>query len=191
MDRVLICNDRLRAAVVTETYPPEVNGVAMTVGRMVDGLRRRGQRVQLVRLRKANPPDIVHIVTEGPLGWSALKAAETLGLPVSTDFHTNFPAYSRHYGIGWLHKPIMGYLRKFHNRASCTLVPTRALKEQLEGHGYANLRVVARGVDTTLFSPSKRSADLRASWGADSEDLFVFLPLARLHVRYAKHFFRE
>lgn len=28
----------LRVAVVTETYPPEVNGVAMTLARIVDGL---------------------------------------------------------------------------------------------------------------------------------------------------------
>lgn len=30
---------QLRTAMVTETYPPEVNGVAMTLGRMVDGLQ--------------------------------------------------------------------------------------------------------------------------------------------------------
>ena len=30
---------KLRIAVVTETYPPEINGVAMTISRMVEGLR--------------------------------------------------------------------------------------------------------------------------------------------------------
>ena len=34
---------RLRIALVTETWAPEVNGVAMTLGRMVDGLIRRGE----------------------------------------------------------------------------------------------------------------------------------------------------
>jgi hypothetical protein len=57
-------------------------------------------------------PDVVHIATEGPLGWSALQAARHLKLPVTSDFRTNFHAYSRHYGIGWLRKPIMAYLRK-------------------------------------------------------------------------------
>ena len=33
---------RLRVAVVTETYPPEVNGVAATISRVVAGLRQRG-----------------------------------------------------------------------------------------------------------------------------------------------------
>ncbi len=69
-------------------------------------------------------PDLVHIVTEGPLGWSALQVALKLRLPVCSDFHTNFHAYSRHYGIGWLKTPIAAYLRKFHNRTRCTMVPT-------------------------------------------------------------------
>ena len=42
----------LDIAFVTETYPPEVNGVAMTVGRLVGGLRERGHRVSVVRPRQ-------------------------------------------------------------------------------------------------------------------------------------------
>ena len=37
---------RLRVGIVTETYGPEVNGVAMTVGRLVEGLLARGHAVQ-------------------------------------------------------------------------------------------------------------------------------------------------
>ena len=43
---------QLRVAVVTETYPPEVNGVAMTTGRLVDGLLRLDRRIQLIRPRQ-------------------------------------------------------------------------------------------------------------------------------------------
>jgi glycosyltransferase involved in cell wall biosynthesis len=35
------------------------------------------------------------------------------------------------------------------------------------------LRVVARGVDTNLFNPQRRSAELRASWGAAARDPVV------------------
>lgn len=203
----------LRIAVVTETYPPEINGVAMTIGRLVGALRQRGHRVQLVRPRQGpgdspenggdfaevllrgipipryaglkmglpaksaltrlwatGRPDIVHIVTEGPLGWSALAAARKLGIPAVTDFHTNFHAYSRHYGLGWLRRPIGAYLRGFHNRALGTMVPTEGLRRELASHGYRNVLVVARGVDTTLFSPRKRSAELRRSWGAGADE---------------------
>ncbi len=43
---------RLRVALITETWPPEVNGVAMTLRRMVDGLIARGHGVQLIRPRQ-------------------------------------------------------------------------------------------------------------------------------------------
>jgi glycosyltransferase involved in cell wall biosynthesis len=196
----------LRVAMVTETYPPEVNGVARTIEFMVDGLRARGHRVQLVRPRQnghdhprtgdllarglAIPrypqlkmglpagsalsrawsqerPDVVHVATEGPLGWSALAAARKLRIPVATDFHTNFQTYSRHYGVAWLERPVMAYLRRFHNRAHCTLVPTDEMAEQLAAAGFRGLRVVGRGVNPAVFSPQRRSVELRARWGAD------------------------
>ncbi len=206
----------MRVACVTETYPPEVNGVSLTVARMVEGLQRRNHDVQLVRprqqsaeepdrgdrfhevllrgmpiprypsLRMGMPskrtlirlwtlqrPDVVHIATEGPLGWSALQAAQHLKLPVCSDFRTNFHAYTQHYGIGWLRKPIMAYLRKFHNRTQCTMVPTEALRSDLRAEGFERLEVVSRGVDTRQFDPARRSQALRSSWGADDDTLVV------------------
>jgi glycosyltransferase involved in cell wall biosynthesis len=125
----------------------------------------------LARLWQHGRPDVVHVVTEGPLGWSAVSAARRLGLPVTTDFHTNFHTYSRHYGLGLLRLPIHLYLRWLHNRAQRTLVPTDALRSELHGLGYRNLATVARGVDGALFTPSRRSPELRRSWGAGEGDL--------------------
>ncbi len=206
----------LRIGVVTETYPPEINGVAFTVARGVEGLRRRSHDVQLVRTRQGDQdapasgdcpetlrlpgfripgypqlqggwparravlaqwrrarPDLVHIVTEGPLGYSALRAARRLGIPVSTSFHTNFQQYSRHYRIGWLAAPIMAYLRHFHNQGVQTLVPTGELAEHLQSLGFRRTQVLARGVDTTLFSPHRRDPALRERWGVAPRSLAV------------------
>jgi glycosyltransferase involved in cell wall biosynthesis len=203
----------MRIAVVTETYPPEVNGVAISAARFVEGLRALDHQIQLVRPRQGaadaggadaglqevlvrgvaipryrdlriglpakrslerlwslRRPDVVHIVTEGPLGWSALRAAAKLRLPVVSDFRTNFHVYSGHYGVGWLKAPILAYLRKFHNRTAFTLVPTEALRAELAQVGFARLKVVARGVDTELFTPSRRDETLRAQWGARPDD---------------------
>ena len=52
-----------------------------------------------------------------------LAAARRLALPLSSDFRTNFHAYSRHYGIGWLQRPIAAYLRHFHNATQATMPP--------------------------------------------------------------------
>ena len=212
----------LRIAVVTETWPPEINGVAITLSRLVRGLCQRNHEIQLIRPRQGKHeqastggevnelllrglpiphypqlkmglpsksalvrawtlkrPDLVHIATEGPLGWSALQAARRLRLPVTSDFRTNFHSYSKHYGMAWLSKPIMAYLRKFHNHTACTMVPTQLLKTELNKQGFANLRVVARGVDTAVFSPVHRSSALRAQWQADNDTL-VLLSAGRL-----------
>ena len=211
-----MANPALRIAVVTETYPPEINGVAMTISRMVEGLRQRhvielirprqsktdrakhevtlqeilvsgfpiprypGLRLglpakhKLIKLWTEQRPDIVHLVTEGPLGASALAAARKLGIPVSSDFHTNFHSYSQHYGFGWLQKTVAAHLRNLHNRTDATLVPTLELRDTLAKDGYQNLHVVARGVDTTLFHPGKRSSALRQQWGvADDEQVVI------------------
>lgn len=40
---------QLSISFVTETYPPEVNGVAMTLSRFITGLGKRGHRLHLVR----------------------------------------------------------------------------------------------------------------------------------------------
>ncbi len=42
-------NSAHHVCVVSETFPPEVNGVALTVARLVDGLRARGHLVSIVR----------------------------------------------------------------------------------------------------------------------------------------------
>ena len=194
----------LDIAFVTETYPPEVNGVAMTVGRLVGGLRERGHRVSVIRPRQGKSdaggehelalpglplpgypglrfglpaggrlarqwrqrrPDLVHVVTEGPLGWSAVSTARRLGIPVTSGFHTNFDRYSVHYGIGWLRPAVAAYLRTLHRRTRATMVPTAALAADLAGEGITGVRVVGRGVDTALYDPARRSPGLRSSWG--------------------------
>lgn len=212
----------LRIAVVTETYAPEVNGVAITAAHFVEGLRHRDHTIQLIRpwqkpaeephagarfeevltrgipipgypqlkmglpapqllhrLWRAHRPDIVHIVTEGPLGWSALQAATKLGLPVVSDFRTNFHAYSQHYGVGWLKTPVLAYLRNFHNRTRATLVPTEAMRTALVRDGFRHVHVISRGVDTQMFTAARRSAGLRTLWGARNSDPVV-LHMGRL-----------
>jgi glycosyltransferase involved in cell wall biosynthesis len=122
------------------------------------------------RLRRAwseQRPDLVHVATEGPLGSSAVSAALALGLPVTSSFHTNFHAYTRHYGCGILNRAVLGWLRRVHNRTRRTFVPTTELCEELSAHGFRDVTLLSRGVDTWQFHPARRSLDLRMKWGAD------------------------
>lgn len=205
----------MKIAYVTETYPPEVNGVSLTVERTVRHLRSRGHEVDLIRPRQPGDdgresaselrtlgcpipmypdlriglastgtlkqrfertqPELVHVATEGPLGWAALKAALALSVPVTTDFRTNFHEYSRYYGFGWLQSVVLDYLRRFHNQANRSFVPTKAMRERLAAEGFERLEVVGRGVDTVLFSPDKRSARLREQLGADEGPILLYV----------------
>lgn len=210
----------LNIALVSETYPPEINGVATTLGRLVSGLRDRGHRVTVVRPRQDSDvdvptdpetvlvggfpipgcpglrfgmpagallqrrwsderPDLVHLVTEGPLGNSALAVARRLNLPITSGFHTNFDGYCAHYKLGLLRRPVAWWLRRFHNRTHGTLVPSQDLLDDLTRRGFRDLHLVGRGVDTTLFHPGKRDPRLRESWGAQADDP-VFLHVGRI-----------
>ncbi len=194
----------MRIAFVTETYPPEVNGVALTVARFISHLRGCGHEVEVVRPRqrsdalkaetdaaapasgdwlsaglpipmypdlrfglmrparlvrhfKATRPQLVHVVTEGPLGWAAVRAARRLGIPVTSDFRTNFHQYSRYYRLGWLSSAIGGYLRRLHNRTARTFVPTQRARAELLAAGFERVAVVGRGVDTrALFARASK-----------------------------------
>jgi glycosyltransferase involved in cell wall biosynthesis len=204
----------LQITLISETYPPEINGVANTLGRLVEGLRGRGHRVQLVRPRQATDPaqpldadllltrgwplpgypglqwgqsalhkllrrwqrqrpDVLYIATEGPLGLSALRAARRLGIPVVSGFHTNFQQYTGHYGVGLLTRLLTNYLRWFHNRSQLTLVPSAGQQIELQRRDFERLALLARGVDSQLFHPSRRSEALRASWGLGPDELAV------------------
>lgn len=44
----------LQLSLISETYPPEINGVANTLGHLARGLAERGHHVQLVRPRQAD-----------------------------------------------------------------------------------------------------------------------------------------
>lgn len=212
-------NDTMSIAIVTETCVPEINGVSLTLERMVRHLRERGHLVSLVRPRqqadgdaaiggmapgdlalltrglplprypglqfglpaprlllqqwRAQRPDVVHIVTEGPLGWSALAVAHRLGIPVSTDYRTHFDKYSGYYRLGALATPIAAALRSFHNRSDLTFVPTHALAAEMAEAGYRRLCCIGRGVDGLQFSPCHRSAALRERWGLEEGGLAV------------------
>jgi glycosyltransferase involved in cell wall biosynthesis len=130
---------------------------------------------RLINLWSAKRPDIVHVATEGPLGWSAVAAARKLHLPVTSSFHTNFQSYTQHYGFGLLKSPIESYLRKLHNHTQLTMVPTRELMHDLHNRGYTNVRLLSRGVASDLFNPNKRSTELRERWGAGTDDVVVLL----------------
>jgi glycosyltransferase involved in cell wall biosynthesis len=191
-------------AIVSETFPPEVNGVAMTFGVITRELARRGHTVTVYRPRRPDcdareqiegvrevalpgfavpgyplirlgwpaggrlrrawtgtRPDLVHVVTEGPLGASGVTVARALGIPVTSSYHTNFHQYAGAYGFAPLRGITLAWLRRLHNRTRLTFAPTVELVDALSGLGFNNVQLLSRGIDTWQFHPARRSPELR------------------------------
>ena len=217
--------DPRRICLVTETYPPEINGVALTLARLADGLRARGHAVSVVRPRqpsdgrvggeRGRDPELTlvsgfaaarvqggarrsargagHCGTAGasgartPCTWRPRGRSDgppcgpptDWACPCSAAFIRTSRTTRGHYGLGWLAPVVQGYLRRLHNRTRGTLVASAELRRRLLGIGFNDVHVLGRGVDGELFDPARRTAGLRATWGAGSEDL-VALYVGRL-----------
>ena len=212
---------KLKIALVTETWSPEINGVANSLLNLCQGLQKRGHQILLIRPRpkvkckrfqpdaecwvraQAIPkyptlqfgwpqfskisksldqfqPDIVHIVTEGPLGFASLMVAKSKNIPVSSGFHSAFQEFSRYFEFPFLVKPIEKYLTWFHRKTMITCVPSQDTKLALREIGIdGDISVVGRGVDTQLFNSNQKSHQLRAEWNADA-DTNVLISVGRL-----------
>ena len=212
---------RLKIVIVTETWPPEINGVAMSLMQLCKGLQKQGHKILLIRPKQKHVcyefspnkeclvtaqavpkypdmrfgwpqylkvsqaisdfvPDIIHIVTEGPLGFTALHAAKAKRIPVSSGFHSPFQEFSRFFDLAFLVKPVQHYLKWFHNNTQLTCVPSVDTEKALRQFGVTcPMQVVGRGVDVEKFSAKHRSEKLRRMWGVD-QDTTVLLYVGRL-----------
>ncbi len=169
----------MRLSLVTDAWYPQVNGVVTTLSAVVTGLRAQGHTVDVIapgdyrslpcpgypeiRLALAGPqvarrlqafaPERVHVATEGPLGWAALRHLRRQGWRHTTSLHTRFPEYLQA-RVPWV--PLRwgyGALARFHRNAAVTLVASEGMRRELTARGFERLAVWRRGVDTSVFRP--------------------------------------
>ena len=120
-------------------------------------------------------PDLVHCETEFTIGRMGQRAAGRAGVPLVSSYHTDFGRYAEAYGAPWLRRAVTGYLRRFHARSRRVYTPSAAAKRDLRGIGVDHVEVWGRGVDTTVFHPSRRSQQLRERLGMGSRFTFVYV----------------
>ena len=174
----------LRILIVSDAWFPQVNGVVRTLSIIADHLRAGGDTVEVIgpdrfvnlpmpgyaeirlavaprrRLRRmveAFAPDVVHIATEGPLGWAMRAICLKRGWPFTTAFHTRFPDYLHartRIPVAWS----WAVMRRFHEAGAGTFAATRSLREELARRGFTKVRAWTRGVDLARFRPEPREA---------------------------------
>lgn len=172
----------MKIAIATDAWFPQINGVVRSLSRTVSILLDRGYEVDLItpdqfltvpmpgykeirlavaprfgarRALTAFRPDVVHIVTEGPIGWSARAWCMAHKVQFTTAFHTRFPDYaSVRTGLSadrfW---PIM---RHFHRSSRAVMVSTARLADELHQRGIGPVRLWTRGIDQDIFQPTGR-----------------------------------
>lgn len=169
----------MRIALCTDAWHPQINGVVRSLSSTIEQVLARGHEVELItpqqfrtiplpgyneirlavlprsgvrRTLENFAPDIVHIATEGPIGWSARKWCLENNVRFTTAFHTHFPDYlalRTRLPADWFW-PAM---RRFHNPAHAVLVSTPTLARELERRGLPHWRLWSRGIDQTQFHP--------------------------------------
>lgn len=173
----------MRIAIVTDAWEPQVNGVVTTLKTTQQTLNQLGNTVEVFTPNKfktipcptypeirlaINPkkllkkeldlfaPDAIHIATEGPMGLAARSICKKNNWSFTTSYHTQFPEYIRE------RAPIplditYTFFRWFHSGAAHTLVGTQQQKELLSSHGFKNLVLWPRGVDTNVFTQGDKN----------------------------------
>jgi glycosyltransferase involved in cell wall biosynthesis len=182
----------MRILLATDAWPPQVNGVVRTLTRVVAELRAMDQQVEVIspdqfstvplpsypeiRLAigayekvqerfKAFEPEAIHIATEGPIGLAARRICLEWKLPFTTSYHTRFPEYVS----ARVPVPLAAgyaYMRWFHKPSGRLMVATPTMREELEHHGFRNISLWSKGLDTEMFHPR----------GHNEPDVFEGLP---------------
>ncbi len=123
-------------------------------------------------------PDLVHVVNPAVLGLGGIWLAKSRGLPLVASYHTHLPKYLEHYGMGMLEPLLWELLKAAHNQASLNLCTSTAMVGELAAKGILHTALWQRGVDTELFRPELRSAEMRArlhGGHADSGNLLLYI----------------
>jgi glycosyltransferase involved in cell wall biosynthesis len=131
---------------------------------------------ELVRFR----PEVVHAVCPACLGVWGLVAARALRIPTVASYHTDFPRYASHHGLGFAERVVWPMIRAVHNLARVNLCPSRFTRDELEEHGVRNVGIWRGGVDTKRFHPEKRTTEMRYRLSDGEVDAPLLLCAARL-----------
>ena len=174
----------MRILIVSDAWFPQVNGVVRTLSVVVDKLRAGGDTVEVIgpdRFRSMPTPgyaeirlaiapkrrlaqlvtdfgpEIIHIATEGPLGWAMRALCRRNAWPFTTAFHTRFPEYLEartRIPADWSWR----VMQRFHEAGAGTFAATASLRQELTRRGFTKVRAWTRGVDLERFRPGEGDA---------------------------------
>ncbi len=126
---------------------------------------------------EAFAPNLIHLSVPDRLAFHAKRWGQTHGVPVVASAHTRFDTYLGYYGLGWVNSILGDVMRNLYTGLPEIYAPSESMAEQLVADGMAeNVKIWSRGVDPTIFNPSRRSVDWRRHHGiGDDERVIAFV----------------
>ncbi len=113
------------------------------------------------RLLSALEPDLIEVGDAFHPAWCAMQVARANNLPLVAFFHSSLAqVLGRRFGAG-VDRAVRRYLRATYARFDLVLAPSRLMCAYLAELGLARTACQPLGVDTTIFSPGRRTLDLR------------------------------
>lgn len=108
------------------------------------------------------------ISTPGPVGLTALYAAKSLGLRSVGIYHTDFPQYVRILtDDSFMETLTWDYMHWFYSQLDTVYVNSEDYRKSWTARGISpeKIKILPRGLDTSLFSPARRDPGFWSSRG--------------------------
>ena len=98
-------------------------------------------------------------------------------VPRVSSYHTNIALYAKHFGYPVLSPAIWGLQKFLHSQCAAILCPSPSTSRTLIDHNFPaeKIKIWHRGVDTQLFSNTKRHKELRQMWGAEDKTILLYV----------------
>lgn len=120
-------------------------------------------------------PDLLHMATPFNIGLCGLRYAHRLHLPHVASYHTHFDRYLDYYRMKKMVPLYWKYMKWFHRSCDATFVPSIETMETLHRQGFSQLKLWSRGIDCQLYTPNKRSSEVRDSYGITAPLLMLYV----------------
>ena len=120
-------------------------------------------------IQRENFSEII-ISTPGPVGLTALLAGKMLNLETSGIYHTDFPQYIRILTEdSFLESLAWKYMHWFYGQLDTIFVNSEQYRQSWIDRGIepARLKILPRGLDTTLFTPGRSEPGFWKQFGGD------------------------
>lgn len=120
-------------------------------------------------------PDLLHLATPFNVGLSGLRYAHKHNLPHIASYHTHFDRYLEYYRMKAIVPLYWKYMKWFHRSCDAILAPSQETVDCLRAQGFSRLGIWSRGVDCELYTPDKRTDDVRARYGITAPVLLLYV----------------